>query len=304
MTARQASVRVVTSMKPVAERRVFISYAHEDQALAQRISDALAQSEIPNTKQSWEISPGQDLTSQLRESVRASDVVVVVLSQATERSRWIDREFDSTLSDDLDRRGVDLIPVLAASADLPTVLRDRAIVDLTRDFAAGLQQLVAQIEAMSQVDFSTMTPSAFEGLVADLLQALGFRLDKPWRWADTGIDLRATYERDDPFGRPETEVWLVEMKLYAHRRVSVDAIRQLAGAVAVASGPTRGLLVTNGQLTSVAREYVGTLEQTPNVRLRLIDGIELKRLLRQFPGVAARHFGATATSKPRRHDDP
>jgi hypothetical protein len=40
-------------------------------------------------------------------------------------------------------------------------------------------------------------------------------------------------------------VWLVEAKLYAHERVSFPTIRQLAGALAVTSGATRGLLVTN-----------------------------------------------------------
>jgi hypothetical protein len=41
----------------------------------------------------------------------------------------------------------------------------------------------------------------------------------------------------------------------------------------------------------VAREYVVELERRPPVRLRVLDGVELKRLLRQFPAVAARHFG-------------
>jgi restriction endonuclease Mrr len=235
----------------------------------------------------------------LRETVQASDVVLLLLSPAAAGGRWIDA---LALSDDLDRRGVDLIPILGVSADLPPTMRDRAVVDLTRDFTAGLQQLAAQIEATAQANFSSMSPRAFEDLVADLLRAVGFGLDARHR-TDPGKDLRATYQRVDPFGRPETEVWLVQAKLYAHERVSVDAIRQLAGALAVASGPTRGLLVTNAQLTSVARDYVAKLERSPNVRLRLIDGVELRRLLRQFPAIAARHFGETATSDPRRDGD-
>jgi hypothetical protein len=121
---------------------------------------------------------------------------------------------------------------------------------------------------------------------------VGFRLDEVRQGLDPGVDLRATYQRADPFGSPETEVWLVETKLYSHQRVSVEAIRQLAGFVSMAPSGTRGLLVTNAQLTSVAREYVVELERRPSARLRVLDGVDLKRLLRQFPAVAARHFGA------------
>jgi hypothetical protein len=95
----------------------------------------------------------------------------------------------------------------------------------------------------------------------------------------------------------------VETKLYSHERVSVDVIRKLAGTLAVAPGFTRGLLVTNAQLTSVALEYVADLERSQKVRLRVLDGVELKRLLRQFPAIAQRHFGGTAQSKPGPDDD-
>jgi hypothetical protein len=277
---------------------VFLSYASEDHAIAQRISDALAHSGIRATNQVWEASPREDFTARLLENIRASDVVVVLLSRAAWTNLWVGTETEVALSRDLGKRGAELIPVLAEPTDLPPVLRDLAVVDLTEDVSAGLQQLVEQIQATSRADFSVMSPRAFESLVADLLRAVGFRLDEVRHRPDLGVDLRATYQRVDPFGSPETEVWLVETKLYSHERVSVDAIRKLAGTLAVASGETRGLLVTNAQLTSVAREYLAELERSPHVQLRVLDGVELKRLLRRFPAVSERHFGGTAKSKP------
>jgi hypothetical protein len=183
--------------------------------------------------------------------------------------------------------------------DLPPTLGDRAVVDLTGDIDAGLRQLVEQIQATSRADFSAMNPRAFEDLVADLLRAVGFRVDEMRHRPDPGVDLRATYQRTDPFGSPETEVWLVQAKLYSRARVSIEAIRALAGTLAVTSGYTRGLLVTNAQLTSVALDYVADLKRRPNLRLQVLDGMDLKRLLRQFPAVAERHFGGeTAKSEP------
>jgi hypothetical protein len=297
-------VRSVTAAEPLPAPRVFLSYAHDDYALAQRISLALAQAGASTATQPWEISSGEDLIVRLRETIQKSDVVVVLLSPAVATSRWVGTEIEFALSRDLNKRGADLIPVLAAPTEVPPVLRNRALVDLTADVDAGLQQLVEQIQATSLVDFSAMTPGAFENLVAELLQAVGFRLNEVQHRPNPGVDLRATYERTDPFGSSETEVWLVQAKLYSHRRVSVDAIRQLAGSLAVASAATHGLLVTNAQLTSVALDYVAELEQRPRIRLRVLDGVELKRLLRQFPEVAARYFGGgTTKSKPGPHGD-
>jgi hypothetical protein len=274
---------------------VFISYTHDDNALAQRISVALDRADIHTTSQAWDVSSAQDLMAQLQDTIKASDVVVLLLSPAVETNRWVGAESEHTLSLDLDRRDIELIPVLSAPMDLPSVLRDRAVVDLTRDVTEGLRQLVAQIEATSRIDFSGMSPQAFDDLIADLLRAVGFHLDDLRHRADRAVDLRATYEHLDPFRRPETEVWLIQTKLYSRERVSVEAIRQLAGSVATSSGATHGLLVTNAQVTSVATEYVAKMERTSHIRLRILDGVELRRLLRQFPAVAARHFGGAAS---------
>jgi restriction endonuclease Mrr len=243
--------------------------------------------------------------ARLRKNIRASDVVVVLLSRAAWANLWVGTETELALSRDLDKRGAELIPVLVAPTDLPPALRDLppalrdlAVVDLTEDVTAGLQQLVEQIQATSRADFSAMSPRTFENLVADLLRAVGFRLDEARHRPDLGVDLRATYQRTDPFGSAETEVWLVETKLYSHERVSVDAIRKLAGTLAVASRGTRGLLVTNAQLTSVAQEYLAELERSPHVQLQVLDGIELRRLLRRFPEIADCHFSGAATSNP------
>jgi hypothetical protein len=288
----------VTSGEPAAARRVFLSYAHADQALAQRVSDALAESGVRTTDQIVQVSPGEDLAARLRETVRASDVVIALLSPAAAKSRWIGTEIELSLSSELARRGAEIIPVLVVPTDLPLELREQVVVDLTEDVNAGLRQLVAQVQATSRADFSAMNPIAFENFVADLLRASEFEIDDEHPRADRGADIRATYQHVDPFGLTETEVWLVQAKLYSHERVSVRAIRELAGTLATASGGTRGLLVTNAQLTSVAREYLAQLERGPHVRLRVLDGLELGRLLREFPEVAARHFGhETAESR-------
>lgn len=266
-----------------AVTRVFLSYASRDRGLVETIDGALVGAGITAVR--WEVSSAQDWTFAAEQDFHAADVVVL-LPPASSSSAWADVEAEFTLTRDLDRRGVELIPVQATRAELSPVMRERAFVDLSAD--SGIQTLITQIRTVSRIDFAAMSPRAFTELVADLLRALGFGLDDAGDRTDAGADLRATYRRLDPFGLPEAQVWLVETKLYAHERVSVETIRQFAGVLSQAPGGTHGLLVTNTQLTSVAEEYVG--EVLRDVSLRVLDGVRLRRLLREFPAVAARHF--------------
>lgn len=284
----------MSSAEPRSGSRVFLSFAKDDSELAQQISDRLAASGISAaTHTSVLTDPGVPAWQQLQEQIRASDVLVVLLSPASSTSAFVVNEVATALTEDLDRRGVDVIPVIAAPTILPPALRDRQAIDLTADVSGGVERLVKSIEAMSQADFATLTPRTFERLVADLLRAVGFDVEEDLRPDHSGVDMRATYQRGDPFGGAnETEVWLVEAKLYSHQRVSIRGIQQLAGAIAMARPGTRGLLITNGQLTSVTREYVTNLSRDSHVRLRVIDGVELRRLLREYQGVTVRYFNS------------
>jgi len=85
VAGRTATVRSVNSAEPAAARRVLLSYGSEDHALAQRISDALAQSGVRATNQVWEALPRDGIIARLRQNIRASDVVVL-LSRAAWRT--------------------------------------------------------------------------------------------------------------------------------------------------------------------------------------------------------------------------
>ncbi|WP_367132648.1 TIR domain-containing protein [Saccharothrix sp. HUAS TT1] len=274
--------------------RVFMSYAHESSAVVQRIAALLTQAGIDVTTDVGEVSTGQNWNTSIGQFVRASDVVVLLYPPESLASSQQFIEIEAALSRDLEKRGAELIPVLAEATEVPPSLRGRAWIDLSGNFVSGVQVLVGQIQALSAVDFSKIGPREFENLVADLLRALDFELEDVRHRVDPEVDIRATYKRVDPFGQLETESWVVDTKLYAHQRVNVPAIRQLAAYVSLARGRTRGLFVTNAHLTSVAKEYLLELEGTRNLSLTVLDGILLRRLLRQFPSIVMRYFGGDA----------
>ncbi len=283
---------------PRPGRRVFVSHAYVDAERADAVRRALQASGLTVTDAT--VSPGEDLRQTLADSIRTSDIVVVLLSEAASHSRWALWEQRRASSPELDARGVAVIPARLDAADVPDRLAGHQVIDLSANFDSGLRRLVDQVRVTTLIDFSALSPEAFERLVADVLTALGFAVDADPAPDRRAADMTARLDRTDPLsiGATQTETWLVECKLYRRDRVSVASIRQLVGLLAAAPTGTRGLLVTSGQLTSVAREFLVELQASARVQVRVIDGVELTRLLQRYPAIVSTYFGRP----PRGHD--
>ena len=102
------------------------------------------------------------------------------------------------------------------------------------------------------MDFAKLDGRTFEEMVAELLESVGFSVQRTVPVRDEGHDFVASHRSRDPFGVEQIEKWLVEVKLYRDARVSINALKQLLGVLAITSGSKKGLVVTSGRLTSVA----------------------------------------------------
>src|SRR6266576_4710928 len=242
---------------PHDRRRVFLSYASDDRAIAAQVTAALQEVGINVWFDVWELAPGDSISERVDQALQARDLFLLFLSKASVASRWVRTELNAVLTNEMRDRAITIIPVIIEDCDIPAVLTDRMYVDLRGDVGAGVQRLVAQLTATATVDFSTLDPERFEHLVRELLIALGFALRTDYR-ADRGqqYDFLATHRSRDPFGAERTETWVVEVKAYREQRINISTIHQLLGYLATMSPDTKGLLVTSSRLTSVAREFL------------------------------------------------
>jgi hypothetical protein len=265
-------------------RRVFISYAHEDATTARSVARALGDEGFNVWLGEWHLEPGSDLQEGIRRAIQSSDAAVVLLSPAAVDSRWLQEEVELLLARELDRRGIDLVPVLIADCPVPRDLRDRGTVDLRDN---PIETLAERLRRGSAVDLSTLDPSEFEALVADILRADGYTVDRPSRTSqDAGFDFLIRAEGSDTTFEGE---WMVEAKHYSSGRISPSVIRQLSSFIERAPG-RRGILVTSGHLTSVALNELVETEHAREVDIRVIDGTELRHRILAHPEVFDRHF--------------
>ncbi len=139
------------------------------------------------------------------------------------------------------------------------------------------RQRARQIEAKIRLrrlqrlgELLTMSPAEFEGAVAELFRALGYRDVKHIGGSgDLGVDLTAI--------APNGQRVIVQCKRYSPgNKVGSPAVQNLMGAV-VNHGAACGFFVTTSEFTGPAKQ----LAQTSRVPISLIDASRLVQLAEQ-----------------------
>lgn len=267
-------------------RSVFVSYAHQDKATAQLLAlrlQGIGMAVWLDTN----LQPGEPWQDVVDRKLRTSDYFIALISSASVNSKHfhdevLRRDFVRGLSD----RSISIIPVLLDDVEVPPSIRDILYLDFRADPTAAMEKLVATLASAIEIDLSVLSPYQFEELVADLLSSLGYEAEREVVFQGRQFDFRVAFTRVDPFEGSTAEDWLIEIKHYNSGRLSGAIIKELAHvAMMIRDQKTQIALVTSGQVTSAAREIV---RQAP---LRLVEGIELKRLLLTRPELVRKHFG-------------
>jgi hypothetical protein len=271
--------------------RVFLSYAKDDSAVVGQVAAALQKTGKDVSLDVWELAPGDSINDRVSLAVHTRDLFLVFLSKASVASHWVQSELGAALAREMNDRAITIIPVLVEECDIPPSLADRLYVDLRGDIATGVQQFATHLAVALAVDLSQLDPDKFQHLVADLLSALGFGVrDARESGRDQGYDFLVTRTSRDLTGAERTDTWVTEVKAYRQQRVSLETIQKLVEFLASTPSDTKGLVITNSRLTSVAREFLSSATLKAGRDVRVIDGTELTNLLLRQPDLVDRYF--------------
>jgi restriction system protein len=169
-----------------------------------------------------------------------------------------------------------LEPYVSSAARIERAPLDRML-QADRELQSALtRELLQRIKEQS--------PTFFEGLVLDLLQAMGYggsREDAANRLGQSGDGGVDGVIREDPLG---LDLIYVQAKRWSNT-VGRPDIQQFVGAL-TGKRAAKGVFITTSSFSTEARGYVDTLEQ----RVVLVDGDDLARLMVQHDvGVSVEH---------------
>jgi len=122
--------------EPIGYYSCFISYAQTDRDFATRLYSDLQTVGVSCWLDVKELRVGADLRKQISESIKAQDRILLVLSQASAQSSWVNREVKNALQLEQDRGKTVLFPIriddaIFSVSDSPEIgrLRERYIGD-------------------------------------------------------------------------------------------------------------------------------------------------------------------------------
>jgi hypothetical protein len=232
-----------------------------------------------------------DFTEDLKYKIEASEAVLFILSKDFFRSEWSKYEFSSSLAE-FHKRKINIIPVIIERTSIPSDLLDYEIVNLSNNFESGIEKIVKKLKVIPEISFDNFSSKKFEDLIEDLLKEYDFKnIESQVHTRDHGFDFMADYESKSPFGILVKESWIIEVKFYKQERFSISSIKQLIDYKSnFLRSHARLLLVTNSILTSVVQEYLDNYKKHENIRVEVIDGVQLRHLISKRKRLLDKYF--------------
>ena len=103
------------------EWRAFISHSWEDKSAVRLLAAQLQANGVNVWFDEWEISPGDSLVQKLNEGLEACDAFIVVISQNSIASKWVQEELSAAVVRRIESKSR-LIPVRLDDTQLPAVI--------------------------------------------------------------------------------------------------------------------------------------------------------------------------------------
>lgn len=139
----------------MARRSAFICHAGVDKPFARRLYRDLRRFGIEAWIDEKAIAVGDSLFESIQAGLAKSDYVVVVLSPATRRRRWVQREIQAAFSLEIKTGRKRILPVVVQNVTVPVLLADRVYADFRSGYTAGLTQLLDAILPRSETPAPT-----------------------------------------------------------------------------------------------------------------------------------------------------
>lgn len=131
--------------------KVFISYSHEDQHFARKVADKLIQDGYDVWLDQKEILVGDSVAQKIMSGIKECDYFMVVISENSVNSKWVQKELEVALSNELNVEKPKILPIKVDNTDVPEFLKDKLYADFRDniEFNHSYKQL---IEAMPSTE--------------------------------------------------------------------------------------------------------------------------------------------------------
>lgn len=155
---------------------VFISYSHENRDFVDQLAIQLVLNKANVWVDRWEMKVGDSMLQNIEKAITESSALLVVLSKASVESEWCKKEVTAGLTRELAEKRVHVLPILFEECEIPLFLKDKKYADFTKEYDAGLRDVLDGIAAVTNAD---------QGRIESASGTLDWAED--WDWTDDGL---------------------------------------------------------------------------------------------------------------------
>jgi len=281
---------------PMNLKDVFLAHADADHEFARRVSQFLEFGcNVACASDEGLILPGQDLLGKAEEGL-ASDILVLLLSEASWPVRWPRERWERVLFEETRRTGVELVSILLGDCPFPPLLRRRNFIDGTASRLAAMRLLKRWIWHRETETAQILNP-VFSGDLEDLYRIL----------ADDAGTLRTSGADASRFVKEAGQEFEAVLWIPCHRRSLAQAVGELGSQLGLASDGTveqncrtihdllarrRCLLVLDSPASEFASELIARGRTSTLVTSEPVKVVETPRSLAYARKlIASKRFG-------------
>lgn len=125
--------------------KIFLSHSSKDKRFVKKLAIDLLKYGHDVWLDEWEIRVGDCIVSGIEGGIADSDFAVVILTNNSVQSGWVDREWKAKYWTEVNRGEVLVLPVLLEDCEVPTLLQTKKYADFRSDYNQGLHNLLRAI---------------------------------------------------------------------------------------------------------------------------------------------------------------
>lgn len=126
---------------------VFISYAHADSEFVDDLADRLKSSGVDVWIDKWKIRIGDSITQKINDGIGESDFLLVVLSNASVKSKWVREELNAATVKNIEQeKHAFILPVLKEDCEIPSLLQHRKYANFKDDPEQAFQDVLEVVQ--------------------------------------------------------------------------------------------------------------------------------------------------------------
>ena len=260
------------------------------------LAEALEQRGLEFHVDSYDVASGNDVLSHLLYSAESSDFVILLMSpDFAEKANMSEGDFDKALRYKIKSRNISIVPVYLGRRPLVSSFSSTVSFTLGREvssvsFDRQIDRIADYLYNVPRVDFERLAPPQFEALVHALLKKLRLLDIEYAGLKDNGFDLTAKSRVRNPFSGHIFATWMIEVKFTRSARVDLNLLHKLSQYLEKKPIAMNGVVITNGQLTSTAREWLEDNTRLKRTSLTVVDGTQLRELVLKYPDLVGTFF--------------